>query len=213
MSHPQVRTMKHNDYAETNPQLAADAAAAAVDSKLAHAQQQSESLATAAPSTRSTRSRARAGAAEPATVRVTRARQPVPKFAAPEVPASSALIAVESAGSDGGVASGKSTAAPAEAVFGVHLPSSAAEAGTPPAAAQQSAASGPATVTTQPADTAPDARHAGVKDRAQARVDARLAAIGVAASTAARAGGRTAQRTAQPGEQAYSRNGKRNAPR
>lgn len=82
-----IRAMPYKEYLQTveqpaPPAAAADAAAAFVDNKLAQMQQRSEAAATAAPTTRSLRSRARSATAapEPKTVRTTRTRAPVPKF-------------------------------------------------------------------------------------------------------------------------------------
>lgn len=197
--------MSYKEYMEANAQPSVDVEAA-VDSKLQQLQQQSEVAATVAPTTRSTRSRSRAGVnAEPATVRVTRARQQVPKFATAG-PAAQQTAPRDTADPADIAATDKAGPAKASNPYD-YIPEEAetAAAVTPPAA---TAASKPASRRSAVGGEAdPDAKRAAAVNRAQAIVDAKLAAIGVAASTAVRAGGRTAARAAQPGEQAYSQNG------
>ncbi|KAF8072417.1 SRK2E [Scenedesmus sp. PABB004] len=185
-----VRNMRYAEHAAAAAPARGDedAAAAAVDSKLGALQAASEAAATAAPTTRSLRSRARAAtAAEPRTVRATRARQPVPKFAAPP------------AAGDGEEEGGAPASPPA-----AQRPAAPAGGDATPGAPGAAAAAAPAQAAAEPGGGGDDAAHL----RAQAKVDARLAAIGLAAgaATAAR-GGRTALRAPQPGEAFFSQNG------
>lgn len=186
-----VRSMSYKEYMAAQQQdstAVPDAAAALVDSKLVAVQQQSVAAATAAPTTRSLRSRARAATAavaEPRTTRSTRSRQAV-AAAAPK-PAVDAAGELQETADHAGLQSQPCVDSPPQ-----------------PAAAGSEVAAAAAAAPTADAD----AKRTAALDRAQAKVDAKLAALGLAAAgTAARGAARTVQRAAKPGEACFSKNG------
>jgi hypothetical protein len=193
---------------DAGPSAAAAAVAASVDIKLEAAQQQSVAAATAAPTTRSLRSRARSAtavaAAEPRTTRSTRSRQAVPAATPAEQDSAAAAPAQDAPAGD---------AAPAPPTGQAQLqtlmgPVSPAQPAAAAAAAQASSAAAQKPAMGPPAAAADaDARRAAALDRAQAKVDAKLAALGLAAGTVARGADRTVLRQANPGEACFSKNG------
>lgn len=212
----QVRSMRLKEYLASQQQLqedsnagpsAAAAAARVVDSKLEAVQQESVSAATAAPTTRSLRSRARsataaaAATAEPRTTRSGRSRTALPAAVPEDAPLSQAAAASGVAACAGGasvsVAAGRSQL---ETLAGVDSPAQPQQQPPPPAA--------PAAAATKAAAAGEAA--AAKRAAAQAKVDAKLAAIGLAAAgTAARGADRTVLRQPKPGETFFSKNGER----
>lgn len=183
----QVRDTRYEEYSRSGGEAAGPSAIERVESKIQQAQQQSLQLATAAPTTRSLRSRARSACPPtevPASTRATRRRPapPVPKFTEDPPAAQPTTIDATADALGFDVSDVVST--------GLNRPPPPAPAAAP-AAAPEPCSSMPATAS----------KHT-LEELAKAKIDAKLAAVGCSMATV-----KGTVRRARPGEMLHSSNG------